>query len=145
MKSTRTLHAALRGETRGQALVEFSMVVLLLILIIVGVSDLGRAVFYSNSLSAAAREAARQAMICGSGPGVTDCTAQDLATKNYIVGVAAGVPLTTSNITISPSSRSFGTVVTVAISVDYTPITPLLTSIVGGPITLRAQSQMMVQ
>ncbi len=145
MKWAQKQFAQFRVETRGQGMVEFTFVVVFLVLIIMGIFDLGRAVYYSNSISAAAREGARQAMICGaSSPTVTDCTAQDAATKTNVLNTVAGVPIDASNITISPTNRGFGNVVTVTVTATYIPITPLLGTFGVSTIALKAQSQMIV-
>lgn len=46
---------------RGQSLVEFALIIPIVLLIIVGVFDLGRVVFVNNSLSDGARDGARHA------------------------------------------------------------------------------------
>jgi len=50
---------------RGQALVEFALVVPVLFLIIVGIVEAGRLVFYFHNLNNAAREGARYAIVHG--------------------------------------------------------------------------------
>ncbi len=145
MKWVQAQLARFQSEAHGQGMVEFALVIVFLVLIIMGIADLGRAVYYNNSISAAAREGARQAMICGaSSPSDTDCTTQDAATKNYVLGLVAGVPIDASNITLSPTNRGFGEVVTVTVTATYIPITPLLGTFGVGTISLRAQSQMIV-
>lgn len=46
-------------RSRGQALVEFALVLPLLILVLVGIFDFGRAIYAFNTISNAAREAVR--------------------------------------------------------------------------------------
>ena len=50
-------------RTRGQALVEFAIVIPLFLLMLVALFDLGRAVFAYNTLTNAAREGARLAIV----------------------------------------------------------------------------------
>jgi hypothetical protein len=50
-----------RSDQRGQALVEFAMIVPIFILVLVGIIVLGIGVFYNQQLTNAAREAARYA------------------------------------------------------------------------------------
>jgi Flp pilus assembly protein TadG len=52
-----------RQRTRGQALVEFALVLPIFILILVGIFDLGRAVYAFNTVNNAAREAVRLAIV----------------------------------------------------------------------------------
>jgi Flp pilus assembly protein TadG len=50
-------------DRRGQALVEFALVIPLFLLMLVAIFDLGRAVFAYNTLTNAAREGARLAIV----------------------------------------------------------------------------------
>ena len=59
----RTLRARLRRQHRGQALVEFGLALPILILLLVGIFDLGRAVYAFNTVNNAAREGARLAIV----------------------------------------------------------------------------------
>ena len=77
-----------QGGQRSQALIEFSLVSPVLLLLLFGVIDLGRAIFYYDTLSHAATEAARTA-IRASAPLPTN--ADVLATANAQM---AGAPVT---------------------------------------------------
>lgn len=48
---------------RGQALVEFALVLPVFLLVLMGILDLGRAVYYSSTLSNTARETARRGIV----------------------------------------------------------------------------------
>ena len=52
-------------RTRGQALVEFALVIPVFLALLLGMIDLGRAVWAADSLASAAREAARFAIVHG--------------------------------------------------------------------------------
>ncbi len=52
-----------RGRTRGQSLVEFAVVLPIFLLVVCGLFDLGRGVFVYTSLTNAAREGARLAIV----------------------------------------------------------------------------------
>ena len=77
---------ALRQQ-RGQALVEFSLVGILFVLLALGTIDTARAVWNYNALSEATREGARYAIVHGSqsadpsGPSSTHYTAPSTDTK----------------------------------------------------------------
>src|SRR5688500_18998646 len=60
------------GRHRGQALVEFALVLPLFILMLVGVFDFGRIIWARNALENAAREGARFAIVHG-GSELTKC------------------------------------------------------------------------
>ena len=57
-----------RSRTRGQALVEFALMVPMFLALTMGVVDAGRVIWASTSLSAAAREGARLAIVHGGSP-----------------------------------------------------------------------------
>jgi Flp pilus assembly protein TadG len=52
-----------RREQRGQALVEFALILPIFLLILFGLFDFGRAIYAYNTISQAAREAARLAIV----------------------------------------------------------------------------------
>jgi Flp pilus assembly protein TadG len=54
-----------RHKPRGQAMVEFALVIPVFILLMVGIFDLGRVIWVNDTLSTAAREAARFAIVHG--------------------------------------------------------------------------------
>lgn len=53
----------LRGRGRGQALVEFALIIPIFLLVVVGLFDMGRAVFYYSTISNASREGVRLAIV----------------------------------------------------------------------------------
>lgn len=53
------------GEERGQSLVEFSLVSIVLFITVLGMIDVGRAVWNYNTLAQATREGARYAIVHG--------------------------------------------------------------------------------
>jgi TadE-like protein len=61
MNRTRSKHA----RSRGQGLVEFALVLPVFMVILIGMVDLGRAIWANNSVANAAREAARFASVHG--------------------------------------------------------------------------------
>lgn len=63
MTMQRQSHHKSRPRSRGQALVEFALIIPLFLLIMVALFDLGRAVFAYNTLTNAAREGARLAIV----------------------------------------------------------------------------------
>lgn len=71
------------ASRRGQTLVEFAMVLPVLMLMLVGTLDLGRVVLANDTVGAAAREAARYAIVHGSQ--ATDlCPAGPPAPDSYV-------------------------------------------------------------
>ena len=86
----RVLWASGRNRSRGQALVEFSLVFPLMLLLLFGLIDLGRLVYTNNALSEAAREGARYGSVQAR-------SATDIAgIEAYTVGQVAGIGGVTS-------------------------------------------------
>ena len=74
-------------RTRGQALVEFSLVVVPFVFILMGIFDLGRGIYMMNGTAQAAREIARVASVqSGCAPGSTSC---DLGASTQVANVVA--------------------------------------------------------
>jgi Flp pilus assembly protein TadG len=71
------------GSRRGQTLVEFAMVLPVLMIMLVGTLDLGRVVLANDTVGAAAREAARYAIVHGANA-VDACPAGPPAPESYV-------------------------------------------------------------
>ncbi|HRN49908.1 MAG TPA: pilus assembly protein [Anaerolineales bacterium] len=88
---------------KGQGMVEFALVIPILLLIIVGIFEAGRALYVYQSISSASREAAR----LGSGAGETSGTPQYLnctAIRNRAVQIGRPGNVTAANVLISYDS-----------------------------------------
>ena len=107
-------------QTQGQGLVEFALVVPILLLIVFGVVDFGRAIYAFNTIGNAARTAGRVAIVSQ-----TPSSIQSAAINQ---AVALGIP--TTGVTIShdlcPSSYSIGCIVSVTVTYAFHPITPVV-------------------
>jgi Flp pilus assembly protein TadG len=57
-----------RRRSRGQALVEFAIIIPIFLTLLMGIFDFGRVVWAQNSLASAAREGARFAIVHGGSP-----------------------------------------------------------------------------
>lgn len=156
-----------RRRPGGQALVEFAFIFPIIALLAFGFIDIGRAVFTQNTLGNAAREASRVAAVNQLDPvdGPWQCLSnkpvQDPANPNWTfrgcamtAGATAGVehgdvaysyaapPGTT--ISCSSGSLTVGCIVTITLTVDYVPITPVAGSVIG-PLTMTATSSMPIE
>ena len=132
---SRTDAAPRRGLTvakRGQATVEFSLTVVIFIVLLLGVLDLGRGIFTYNGVSQAAREIARVSSVH---PGATLGTSPEtVSVVNVQKGLVPNLSNTTfscvdidgTNGTNSSGDCLSGMFVKVQISAQYTPVTPLL-------------------
>ena len=126
--------SATSRSQRGQSVVEIALILPVFLLCVLGMLDLGRAVYSHTVLSNAVREGCRAAI-------VTTNTSQTVIQK--VQSAAVAVTLPAGNITIT-GARTPGTTVTVSAFVVYTPITPIIQGIVRNPITLSASSAMVV-
>lgn len=118
-----------RSQKAGQSLVEFSLVLPLFLLLVIGIFDVGRAVFAYNTVSNAARAAARVAIV-NQDAGTVEARALELTPglENRIT--VAQVPC---------SERACDYVVTV--SYDYQPVTPLIGQLFNPTIASTAIMQ----
>lgn len=101
MKALRALR-----EQRGQALVEFSLVGIVFLLLVLGTIDMARAVWNYNTLAQATREGTRYAIVHGSlstdpsGPGSSYYTAPSTDTKVAETVEKFGAGLNSSQLTV---------------------------------------------
>jgi Flp pilus assembly protein TadG len=124
-------------KIQGQGLVEFALIIPLLVLVVIGLFDLGYAVHANNLLTNAAREGARTGIILSN---------TDAYIRTRVKNTAPDLGLTDAQIIINPSApRVFGNPITVTVNYTYTPITPLVERIVGGNLRLSATSSMVVE
>jgi Flp pilus assembly protein TadG len=91
--------------TRGQALVEFTLVVLMMLVLLLGIAEFGRAWMTRNILTGASREAVRVAAVQGNVAAATG-RANDILSSAGIVGASVnivpdGVPFGTCTVNIT--------------------------------------------
>ena len=80
-----------RDSTRGQALVEFALVLPILTLLLAGFWDLGRVVLAQDALNHATREAARYAIVHG-GSSANPCPVGPAAADAVVPAASASCP-----------------------------------------------------
>jgi len=148
----------LRGRTtrhgrpgRGQALVEFALIIPIFLVIMVGIFDLGRAVFAYNTLTNAAREGARIAIVNQYKPTIIERAKQQTAivelddpsvTVNFFQVKSDGTPDTTRQCALV----AVGCLAVVSFEATYRPITPLISSIIFSKgVTFTARSVLSVE
>lgn len=152
--------------TSGQSLIEFALILPLLLLLVMGLFDIGRAIFYYASLNTAVREGTRIAIVqpdCGyrSNPGA--CTGGYLESSPFFCTNVTSTTsiankkicseilnrflimgnLTSSTIRIERTVPNVGDPkIKIEIEFLFKPITPLISLI--GNLTLRVNSQMLI-
>ncbi len=139
-----------RRQSRGQALVEFSLVLVPFLFLLMGIADLGRGIYTYNGVAEAAREIARVTSVhpCAGSPctlGNSSQTQSVIATQEGLVpglsGPGAVLSIQCTDVTdasLSNTSCQSGDYVRVTISVPFSPVTPLVSMV--GPITLSSTS-----
>lgn len=128
---------------RGQALVEFALVLPIFVLMIFGLVDLGRAVFINNSLAEAARDGARYGSVQAR---AFDDASRD-AVADWVEDRLSGIPNPNITVACTPASPAFGCtvndVLVVTVQADIDMITPIIGQIVG-PLSLEGRSEAIV-
>lgn len=147
------------GRSRGQGLVEFSLVLIPFLWILMGIVDLGRGIYTNNGVAEAARELARVTSVhtCDTTApctlGTSPETAAVLATQRNLIpglgGPGSSVTYTCTSITdtalsnVNCASDSTGPkFVRVTVSVPFSVITPLLNMV--APATLSSTTHIQI-
>jgi Flp pilus assembly protein TadG len=121
----------LRHGVGGQALVEFSLAIIVFLLMLMGIFDLGRGIYQYNGASQAAREIARRTSTHTTGVGGLGQSAETLAVINTQRGL---VPQMDPNPTIecvdatgadAGTTCKSGEFVRVTVTTSFTPISLL--------------------
>ncbi len=128
----------LRRDERGVELIEFSLISILLLVLVFGIMEFGRAIWIYGTVGYVAREGARFAIVRGSESG-REATPTDV--ENYVNQRAAGMTGLTVTTTWDDASKDPGTVVQVRVDRDFDPALPLVNL---GPITLTSTSRMVI-
>ena len=103
-------------DTRGQALLEFALILPILLLLILGIVEFGRAWNLAQMMSDVTREGARRAVVAD--PSITETSVHDFMDTKL---ATAGVPSGTATITFSKSGANWHTAgdQTVTIVIQY--------------------------
>ena len=137
-----TLRIRADGASRGQAMVEFALVVPLFILVLVGLFDVGRAVYAYHTVNNAAREAGRLAIVDqyedhvrAEGAGAASGLGIDAADVVVAFEEANG-----SACTAIGSASVVRCIAVVTVPYNYEAATPIIGNIIG-PISITGQSR----
>jgi Flp pilus assembly protein TadG len=126
----------MRRARNGQALAEFALVIPIVLLMFMGIFDLGRMIFAYNDISNAAREGARKAIV----------NQDPTAIRNEALAATTG--LAPSDVTVTPTNCTapvkIGCMISVKVDYLWKPLTPIIGNIVG-PISLSATTAMPVE
>lgn len=124
-------------EQNGQALVEMAFVLPLLLLILFGIIEFGRALYITNTLTNAAREGARRASVTPSPP--LDVAGLESFVESCIPFDKAGLV-----VDITPVSPAHGVdTIKVAVNLPFHTTVPIMGMLDG--ITLKGEASMMYE
>lgn len=136
---------------RGQALAEFALILPLFLLVMVAIFDLGRAIFAFNTLTNAAREGARLAIVNQYKPDIIQRAKNETAIVelnapnvdvNFYQVKADGTPDTSKQCQLV----AVGCLAVVTFESTYQPITPLIGNIIfKNGVTFTATSVLSVE
>jgi Flp pilus assembly protein TadG len=147
----------------GQALLEFALVFPVIVLVVVGFVEIGRAVQAYTTIENAARQAARVAAV-NQLTGATECDesrpVEDPGDAHWtLVGcavtAAASLGISAADVTVSYAAPPgttvscsptlhVGCIASVTVAYAYQPSTPLVSGLIG-PITMTATSAMPIE
>jgi len=140
-----------RSARAGQALAEFALIIPIFLIILLALFDVGRAVFAYNTLTNAAREGARMAIVNQDKDLIQERAENQTAIVeldspsvviNFYQQAADGSPDTTDPCT----PAAVGCLAVVTFEATYRPITPLISNILfSSGVTLKAESVLSVE
>lgn len=132
-------------DDRGQSLTEFALVIPVLIVLVMGLFDFSRAMFYLNGVAEAARNGARIAMVNQESAEICSAVAEsatllDLPTTCVAAATSPGV----THVPGSACSQLEQCTQTVTVKAQFQPVIPVFGGIVG-PIKLESSSTVYVE
>lgn len=127
-----------RNGRAGQSLVEVALVLPILLVILLGVFDFGRAVFAFNAVANAAREAARVAIVDQKTSGVV------AEGKQAALGLDPATVDVDFSVADCPEPVLIGCTAQVTVDYEWRAITPVIGSIIG-PIQLSSTTAMPIE
>jgi len=146
------MNASSVRSRRGQALVEFSLAIVIFLVLLMGVVDFGMAIYKYNGVSEAAREIARVASVHQAGAGTTfgnspQLTAVVATQKNLVPGLSSPTFACTNiggaAVPLANGKCPLDSFVKVDVTTDYKAATPLLGLI--GNFTMKGSSSAQIQ
>ncbi|CDF58760.1 TadE family protein [Thermobrachium celere] len=124
-------------KRKGQALIEFSIILPILLLIVMGIAEFGMILNSYLTIQTASREGARIGII----------GADDNEIVQAVYKSTQSIDKRKINITITPSStnRKSGDTLKVRVEYEYDLIIPIIKNILGNKIELSAETSMRVE
>lgn len=165
-RRTRAAGTASGLSERGQSLVEFALVFPIIVFVLLGIFDMGRAVFAFNTVSNAARQGARVAAVnqlapptsntnCIESMPVEDPLDPTWSARACAAAAAANLGVGPGDVTIGyakpagtnldcVSDLHVGCIASVSVTYQWSAITPVIGNLLG-PIAISSTSQIPVE
>jgi Flp pilus assembly protein TadG len=132
--SRKSARMARLGGNAGNAVIEFALVFPLLLLVVFGISEFGRALRTVQALNSAAREGARLAAVTAPDQGAVT------ARVNEVLAAAQVTPSGTT--VVGPSGGGLEQTVTVTVTSDFEVLSGTILETFAGTITFQGVSVM---
>ena len=130
------------ADATGSALLEFALVLVLLLVLLFGLIDFGRALYTANTLNLAVREAARYAAVAPDPEG-SIAAIKDTAVAR--LSPFGGPPLTPEQVSVTyhyaASTPATLQSTTVSVAYPFTMLTPIRPLLGLPPLTLHASAR----
>ena len=123
-----------RKNVRGQAVIELALVLPLLLIVVFGITEFGRAWMAMNVLTSAAREGCRLAVVTGPDVGAVTARVQEVCDAARIVPTSIDV--------VGPDPMDTSRRVSVTVEADFQVVTGNLLGPFSGIIPLQATAVM---
>lgn len=134
------------GREEGQTLVEFALILPIFILVLMGILDLGRAIYAYNTINNAAREAVRVGIV-NQNVGAIEAEAIQQGVSLSLDGADVTVTFLAPDYTSTgtcPATPRYGCVIEVQVTYQYTAATPVIGTIVGV-LDLEGSSRQLIE
>ena len=124
-------------DEKGQALVEFAIILPVLLLILLGIIEFGLMLNSYLTIQNASREGARLGIVGG--------TTDEI--KSNVVSVSPNLNADDLSVTVSPddADRNSGDTLTVTVNYYYHTTVPIISNILNNIVTLKASTSMRIE
>jgi Flp pilus assembly protein TadG len=122
------------GASRGQGLVEFALIFPVMMLLLMGLFDLGRAVYAYNTIADAARTASRVAIVdqtTSGGVYLAQSRAAEQATALGLAPASVSITFRAYDLSGPCTPLAIGCVAEVTVPYTFSAITPIISNILG--------------
>jgi hypothetical protein len=130
----------IKKHNTGQSLIEFAIVLPLMLLIIMGVFDLGRSIYYFSAIHNAAREGARYGAV-----NHCDTAGIKVAAQQMAIGLGDGVEVSDPIKFYTPEGNPDR--ILVSVEYEFEAVTPLIGVFLGedGKVKLASEARQLIE